>query len=227
MPPTTPDRSFQTAAASPDRVPSGRTWHELPPLPFARLRHRVSRWRARWFGPRMVYGFERDDGVFLPHTRIGSTTCIEAPQRLHIDDHVFIGHHNFIDASGGLAIGEGCQITNHVSLLTHSSHVSLRLHGRSFYGEPSPVGYRRAPTRLGAYVFVGPHSVIAAGAQVGKGALIRAYAYVSGVVPEFAVMATTAPGRPAEQVGDTRETDAAWLDANPGLRPHYDAWARG
>lgn len=208
-------------------TPSSRTWQEMPPPPFARLRHRLSRWRAYWAGPRIVYGFERGDGVFLPHTRIGSTTCIEAREQLQVGDHVFIGHHNFIDASGGLAIGEGCQITNHVSVLSHSSHLSLRLHGRTFYGESQPVGYRRAATRLGAYVFVGPHTTIAAGAQIGRGVLIRAYAYISGAVPDFAVMAAAAPGQPAVQVGDTREIDAPWLDANPGLRPHYDAWARG
>ncbi len=169
----------------------------------------------------MVYGFIRHDGRFLPHTRVASTAFIESLHGLDIGDHVFIGHHNFIDASGGLSIGEGCQITNHVSVLTHSSHVSMRLHGRSYYGDPSPLGYRRERTELGAYVFVGPNVVIAPGTRIGRGALIRAFSYVSGEVPAFAVMA----GQPAVQVGDTRELDAKWLRDHPHLQAHYDAWA--
>ncbi len=204
------DHSDRTEAAAPAQ-----------PLWVARLRHRVSVWRARGSGPRMVHGFVRHDGVFLPHTRVGSTTYIEAPERLSIGDHVFIGHHNFIDASGGLSIGEGCQITNHVSLLTHSSHVSLRLLGRHYWGDRAPVAYRQAPTQIGAYVFIGPNGVVAPGSRIGKGALLRAFSYVSGEVPAFAVMA----GQPAVQVGDTREIDAPWLAANPGLQAHYDAWA--
>ena len=186
------------------------------------LRHYAARLLARWVGPRLVYGLRSADGRWLAHTRVGSTTVIESPKSLTCDDHVFIGHHNFIDASGGLTIGEGCQITNQVSILTHSSHVAQRLYGRSYYGHPSPTGMVRKRTELQPYVFVGPHSVIAPGARIGKGALIRAFSYVSGEVPAFAVMA----GQPAVQIGDTRDSDRIWLQHHPELQAAYDAWAR-
>jgi hypothetical protein len=71
------------------------------------------RWLTR---PRMLHGFRGHDGAWLAHTRVSTATDIEARDKLRIEDHVFIGHFNFIDASGGLFIGEGTQITNHVSL---------------------------------------------------------------------------------------------------------------
>ena len=189
---------------------------------FLKFRHWASKLRARIAGPRLVYGFVTHDGVFLPHTRVGSSTVIDGRAQLVCADHVFIGHHNFLDASGGLTLGEGCQITNYVSVLTHSSHVAVRLNGRGYFGKTNPAGMHRAPTHIGAFVFVGPHCVIAPGSRIGKGALIRAYSYVDGEVPAFAVMA----GQPAVQVGDTREGDARWLADHPELQAVYDAWAR-
>jgi len=186
------------------------------------FRHWASKLRARFTGPRLVYGFIAQGGVFLPHTRVGSSTVIEGKERLVCADHVFIGHHNFLDASGGLTLDEGCQITNFVSVLTHSSHVALRLHGKDYFGRTNPAGMHRAPTRIGAFVFVGPHCVIAPGSSIGKGAVLRAYSYVNGDVPDFAVMA----GQPAVQVGDTREGDALWLADHPELQAAYVAWAR-
>ena len=186
------------------------------------LRHHAAHLLARCGGPRLVYGLRSADGRWLAHTRVGSSTVIDSPESLICGDHVFIGHHNFIDASGGLTIGEGCQITNQVSILTHSSHVAQRLHGRSYYGHPAPIGMVRKCTELRPYVFVGPHSVIAPGALIGKGALIRAFSYVSGEVPAFAVMS----GQPAVQIGDTRESDRVWLKHHPELQAAYDAWAQ-
>lgn len=172
-------------------------------------------------GPRMVYGFRAADGRWLPHTRISTHTHIEQPEHLVIGDHVFIGHFNFIDASGGLQIGEGCQITNHVSVLTHSSHQAVRLCGRAYFGHPRPPGYRQAPTVIGRYGFIGPHAVIAPGSRLGRGVLVKAYSYVDGDVPDFAIV----QGQPARVVGDVREGDRAMLERHPEMREHYAAWA--
>ena len=178
-------------------------------------------WR-RLVGPRMVYGWRGADGIWLAHTRISSATHIECPQRLHIGDHVFIGHFNFIDASGGLTIDEGVQLTSHCALLTHSSHQALRLAGRKYWGASEPAGYLRRATAIGAYTFIGPHSVVAPGSHIGRGVLVRAFSYVDGEVPDFAIVG----GQPAKQIGDTRETDEAWLVANPDCRADYESWAR-
>ncbi len=174
-----------------------------------------------WQASRMRYGIRRHDGLWLPHTRISTTTQVEDWSQLDLSDHVFIGHFNFIDASGGLHIGEGCQITNHVSVLSHSSHLAVRLQGRAYWGHPEPEGYVRAATHLGPYGFIGPHSVVAPGSRLGKGVLVKAFSYVRGEVPDFAVV----QGQPAQVVGDTRELDAPWLERYPDLRAHYRQWA--
>lgn len=176
---------------------------------------------ARLVAPRIIYGWRRADGTWLPHTRISSHTCIEHPAGLDIGDHVFVGHFNMLDASSGLTIGEGCQVTNHVSILSHSSHQAVRLMGRAYFGHLDPTGYVRGATRIGPYCFIGPHSVIAPGAHLGRGVLVQAYSYVRGEVPDFAIVA----GQPARVVGDTRVADRPWLEGDAKVRALYEAWA--
>lgn len=182
----------------------------------------------RLVAPRMVYGLRSADGAWRAHSRISSQARVEAPECMRLGDHVFIGHFNFIDASGGLAIGEGCQITNFVSVLTHSSHLALRLERERYWGHETPAGLQREPVTLGAWSFIGPHSVIAPGTTLGRGVLVKAYSYVSGRVPAFAIV----EGQPARVVGDTRELDRAWIEQHEArygesARAAYEAWASG
>lgn len=185
------------------------------------LRVAVASLLRRWLAPRMLYGVRRHDGRLLAHSRIGSSTHVECWPRLDLGDHVFIGHFNTIDASGGLHIGDGTQITSHVSVLTHSSHVALRLYGDRYFGHPDPLGCERGQTHIGPCCFIGPHSVLAPGTRLGKGVLVRAHSYVRGEVPDFAIV----QGQPARVVGDTRQVDAGWLAAHPELAEHYRRWA--
>ena len=172
---------------------------------------------------RVVFG-ERSGGRFLPHTRIAPSTCIEHEAGLRLADHVFIGAFNFIEASGGIGIGEGVQITHHVSIVTHSSHRSQRLLGRAYVawpaGAPRP-GWVAGPVEIGAYCFIGPHSLIEPGTRLGRGCIVRAGSVLRGDYAEHALIA----GNPAVVVGDAREGDAKALDADPALRAHYEAWA--
>ncbi len=148
------------------------------------MRSLLNRWRRRlWHALffRIVFG-ERG----LPHTRIAPSTCIEGEQGLTLGDHVFIGQFNFIDATAGLTIAEGVQITNFVSIVTHSSHRSIRLLGRSYASHAGEVpGYLKAPIRIGAYSFIGPHSLIEAGADIGKGVVVCAHSQVRGAGARF------------------------------------------
>lgn len=90
--------------------------------------------------PVMLYGYRRHDGRYLPHTRISSSAHIGNRSRFFVEDHVYIGHFNVIDTHRPVRIGEGCQITNFVTILTHSSHVAIRLYGRAYAGSRSPRG---------------------------------------------------------------------------------------
>lgn len=189
------------------------------------MRALLNRWR-RWLWQqlfyRMVFGEQGRAGQALPHTRIAPSTCIEGEQCLDLADDVFIGQFNFLDATGGLRIAEGVQITNFVSIVTHSSHRSIRLLGRAYASHTGEVpGYVRAPIEIGAYSFIGPHSVVEAGSRIGKGVVVCAHSRVRGEVPDFAIVA----GSPSRTIGDVRARDAQLLEQHPELAAHYAAWA--
>lgn len=182
-----------------------------------------NRWRRRIVHGllhRTVFG-EASGGRVLPNTRIAPSTCIEHEEQLSLDDHVFIGPFCFIEASHGVTLCEGVQVTHHVSIVTHSSHRAQRLLGRAYVGWPGTrPGWIGGSVEVGPYCFIGPHSLLEAGTRLGRGCIVRAGSVVRGEYPEFSVVA----GNPAVVVGDSREGDARWLEAQPELRPHYEAW---
>lgn len=185
---------------------------------FNRLRRRL----VRVLLYRIVFG-EHSQGRALKHTRISPAACIEHEARLTLGDHVYIGPFNFIEASGGVTLGDGVQITSHVSIVTHSSHRAMRLLGARYVDWPGErPGWIAGPVVIGAWSFIGPHSLIETNTRLGRGTLVRAGSVVRGEFPDFAIL----EGRPARVVGDARHADEAWLARHPELREHYDAWAR-
>ncbi len=190
-----------------------------------RLKAPLVRIASVFTGPRIVYGWANEDGSWCAHTRVSTHTCLEGVEGLKLEDHVFVGHFNRLDGSNGLLIEEGTQITNYVSILSHSSHRSVRVMGRRYVNDPNPAGYVRKATRIGAYSFIGPHSVIAPGSQLGKGVIVQAYSFVSGVVPDFAIVGPQEHGKPAVVIGDSRDIDRPLLQRHPELHPEYTRWA--
>ena len=185
--------------------------------------NRLRRRAWRWVFFRMLFG-ERSGGALLAGTRISPSTCIEHEDRLVLDDDVFIGHFNFIEASAGVRIGRGSQITNYVSIVSHSTHRAVRV-AAALSGSDSPASdgaVVRQPIEIGQRCFIGPHSTIEAGTVLGHGTLVASHSRVRGRFPDFAVLA----GSPATVVGDTREPDRAWLAAHPQLKARYEAWLR-
>jgi acetyltransferase-like isoleucine patch superfamily enzyme len=190
-----------------------------------RLKAPLVRIASVFTGPRIVYGWLNQDGSWCPNSRVSTHTCFEGIEGLKLEDHVFVGHFNRLDGSNGLLIEEGTQITNFVSILSHSSHRSVRVMGRRYVNDPNPAGYVRKATRIGAYSFIGPHSVIAPGTQLGKGVIVQAYSFVSGVVPDFAIIGPQEHGKPAVMIGDSRDIDRALLQRHPELHAEYSRWA--
>jgi len=169
----------------------------------------------------MVWGYKSPGGKFLKNTRIGSTTFIDNGKNLILGDYVFIGHHNYLEASNGVNIGEGCQITNFISIITHSSHTAIRLYGKKFTSFSDHEGYMKGSVRIGNYSFIGPHCVIMPGTIIGKGSIVAAYSYVKGIYPDFSII----KGNPAKVVGDTRKLDSSYLEKNEILKTYYQEWA--
>ena len=184
---------------------------------FNRLRRRI----ARALLYRVVFG-ERSQGRALPHTRISPAACIEHEEHLRLGDHVFIGPFNFIEASGGVTLEDGVQVTSHVSIVTHSSHRAMRLLGKRFVAwEGTRPGWIGGPVHVGAWSFIGPHSLIEANTRLGRGTIVCAGSFVRGDYPDFVIL----EGHPARVVGDSRRADEKLLARHPELRAHYDAWA--
>jgi acetyltransferase-like isoleucine patch superfamily enzyme len=172
----------------------------------------------------MVGGYKNHDSVFCKNTRIGSSTTIIQSEKLQIQDHVYIGQYNFLDASNSLKIEEGCQITSYVSILTHSSHISIRLYGDQYINVPESdkVGYKRGPVLIGAYTFIGPHVVIMPGTKIGKGCIVSAFSYLDGEYPDFSVIG----GQPAQVLKSTKELDQPFLDQDEKLKSNYLNWSQ-
>ncbi len=167
--------------------------------------------------PRMLSykrNFQKENAIGL---RIGNTTFIDSPNNLFLEDLVYIGHHNFIEASNIIKIGKGCQITSFVSMTTHSSHQSIRLYGAHYAKISEHVGYEKGPIEIGAFSFVGPFTVIMPSTKIGKGCVITAHSYVKGEFPDYAIIS----GNPAKIIGDTREKDSVYLESHPDLKKFY------
>lgn len=182
--------------------------------------YRVSRLFFKFTKPRMFGKRKNFQGKSIRNTAIGNTTFIDFKENLVIEDNTYIGHHNFIEASSRIELGEGCQITDFVSITTHSSHISIRLYGSHFSKHTNHIGYIKGPIKIGKYTFIGPHSVIMPETTIGKGSIVSAYSYVKGNFPDFSIIS----GNPAIVIGDTREIDKKYLAENPELLNYYNSW---
>ena len=173
-----------------------------------------------WFHrPFMIYGyFDRPSRRWRRNTRISSTAVLGDPATLSVADDVWVGHQSIIDASNGVTIGEGTQVSFRVGIFSHGSQVALRLHGRSYIHVPHEqrIGYTRAPVTIGRYCYLGTGAIILPGTTLGDGCLVSAGAIVTGDVPAFSILR----GIPAKIVGDVREMDARFWN-EPGVQDSY------
>lgn len=169
--------------------------------------------------PRMVHKIRNHRNQLIVGTRISSHSFIDYPETLTIGERVYIGHFNVIEASHGITIEEGVQITTHCVITSHSSHQSIRLYGENYAGNEM-IGYVKGPIHIGKYSFIGPHSTIMPGTTIGMGCLVQGYSYVKGDFPDFSIIG----GNPAIILGDTRTLDEPYLNAHPEIKSNYEAW---
>jgi len=123
------------------------------------------------------------------HVREGIS--IWYPWRLAVGKYSTLNDYIWINASGGVEIGEGVQIGARVSIVS-DSHI--------YQNTEVPVfrqGKDNAPIRIGDDVWVGINVTILKGVTIGKGAIIGANALVNKDIPEFAIAA----GIPARIIG--------------------------
>ncbi|MEN9742557.1 MAG: hypothetical protein RLZZ65_362 [Bacteroidota bacterium] len=161
-----------------------------------------------------------NQGKRIAQTRISNTCFIDHPQNLILGENVFIGHFNFLEASNGITIEEGCQLTTYINMTSHSSHMAIRIYGKHYH-QPKHEVYERGSIHIGKYTFIGPHTTIMPNTTVGKGSLIAAYSYLKGTYPDFSIIS----GNPAKVIGDTRKLDERQLRQHPELSEFYNEWA--
>ncbi|MCR2765139.1 acyltransferase [Microbacterium sp. zg.B48] len=99
-----------------------------------------------------------------------------------IGDGVWIGAFTVIDGSGGLTIGDGCEISSGAQIYSHST-VARCVSERAS-------GTERAATTIGAHVHVGANAVILMGASIGDHSVVAAGAVVREhtVAPPYSVL---------------------------------------
>jgi acetyltransferase-like isoleucine patch superfamily enzyme len=192
----------------------------------------IGQWLSRRFNPmlrrlkqpRMLWGYQDASGTWRPRTRISDTAFLYHPERIFIEEDVFVWHYTILDGTGGIEIGRGSQIGAWVGIFTHSSHVAIRLYGNHYQEvhEAEKVAFSIEPVKIGRFVFVAAGAKILPGVIVGDGALIAAGSVVSKNVESCQIVA----GNPASVIGDTRKIDECSLQTHPELRGWYEEWQK-
>lgn len=129
--------------------------------------------------------------------RVREGTKILCPDKLVCGEHVWIGENAYIDASGGLEIGDHTTLGVGVYVWTHTSVLANLLHANA----PGGAHVIRRPTRIGAGSYIVGHSVINPGVTIGDGAIVLP---MSCVVEDVAAGAIVAEA-PAKVVGEVSE----------------------
>ena len=101
----------------------------------------------------------------------------------------WIGPLVLLDGTGGLSIGDGCDISAGVQIYTHDT-VQRVLSG-------SAAGIDHAPVSIGSSSHIGAQTVIAKGVSVGHHSVIGACSFVNRDIPPY----TVAVGVPCRPIG--------------------------
>jgi acetyltransferase-like isoleucine patch superfamily enzyme len=103
--------------------------------------------------------------------------------------NTWIGPFTVLDGSGGLAIGSNCSISAGVQVYTHDT-VAWALSGGA-------APYERAPVTIGDCCYIGSHTVIAKGVNIGEHSVVGASSFVNRDIPPYSI----AVGAPCRVVG--------------------------
>ena len=144
----------------------------LPHVPFWNIRRGVLKRR----------GLKIGEGSFIM-----KKVYFQYVSNLIIGNYSHINRGCFIDARGGISIGNSVSISHHVSLVTgghdHQSPI--------FAGKFKPI-------HIDDYVWIGVGAIVLQGVHIGKGAVICAGAVVTKDVGDYEIVA----GVPARNVGE-------------------------
>lgn len=92
-----------------------------------------------------------------------------------VGKNCWIGPNTILDGSGGLSIGDFCDISAGVHIYTHDT-VQRVIHQRNI---------EKAPVTIGNHCYIGPYTVISKGVTIGDYVVIGAHSFVNKDIPSF------------------------------------------
>jgi acetyltransferase-like isoleucine patch superfamily enzyme len=139
---------------------------------------------------------KRCDKRLHPTVVLAEGVRIAFPERLVLGNHISVGRDCYLQARGGITIGDHSVLGSRVVVLSHNHN----------YLTPTTLPYDAEeivrPVVLGRYVWVGMGSMISPGTTVGDAAVVLMGSVVTKDVPPMAIV----QGNPAVVVG-TRDED--------------------
>jgi len=108
---------------------------------------------------------------------------------------VWIGPYTLLDGSGGLTIGDGCDISAGVQVYTHDTVMQTLSEGRKEID--------RASTAIGDYCHIGAGCMILKGVSIGHHSVLGAGCVVTKSFPAFSIIV----GVPAKRIGSVEIGD--------------------
>ena len=167
-------------------------------LPLARLSSNIIRkWYAFFRIEGLLFGLRRAAwrakleymGEF---SDISPTVTILYPERLKMGIRSNISHGSFVDAGGGIEIGNYVMISHHVSLNSQT--------------HPTTPPYRsliQKATSVGNHAWIGAGTIILEGVHIGEGAIVAAGAVVTKDVAPWTIVG----GVPAKFIRNIQRED--------------------
>ena len=101
----------------------------------------------------------------------------------------WIGPFTLLDGSGGLEIGDHCDLSAGVQIYTHDTAKRAVSGGKA--------GVDHAPVRIGSCCYIGPNVIVQRGVTIGEHTIVGACSFVNRDIPPYSM----AIGTPCRRIG--------------------------
>lgn len=106
--------------------------------------------------------------------------------------NTWIGPYTILDGSGGLEIGDNCNIASGAQIYSHETVFWVLSGGR--------MEYTRTKTVIGYCCYIGPNTIVSKGVQIGNHCLIGANSLVTSNLDDYSIAA----GSPCKIIGKVK-----------------------
>ena len=103
-----------------------------------------------------------------------------------VGENTWVGPFTILDGTGGLQIGNYCNISAGVQIYSHDTVKWVLSSGK--------VGPEKSPVQIGNCCYIGPQTVVTKGLAIGEHSVIGACSFINSDIPPFSIV-VGAPGR--------------------------------